>query len=125
MAVRRSGAGWQARCPAHDDHQPSLSVSEGSDGRLLINCHAGCPTERVLDALGLTLRDLCTPTDTLNGAEVRYRYEDEQGRHLYDVVRRPGKLFHQEPANGRRGPGAMQGVRRVLYRLPAVIGAAL
>ena len=30
---RRSGAGWSAKCPAHDDRKASLSVSEGTDGR--------------------------------------------------------------------------------------------
>ena len=39
---RRSGPSWSAKCPAHDDKSPSLSVSEGSDGRALVNCHAGC-----------------------------------------------------------------------------------
>ena len=39
---RRSGAGYSARCPAHDDSNPSLSITEGDDGRALINCQAGC-----------------------------------------------------------------------------------
>jgi DNA-binding transcriptional regulator YiaG len=33
--VRKSGKGWMARCPAHEDRTPSLSVSEGDDGRVL------------------------------------------------------------------------------------------
>lgn len=45
-------------CPAHGDRSPSLSVSEGKDGRMLINCFAGCPVDRVLAADGLTKRDL-------------------------------------------------------------------
>lgn len=50
-----------ARCPAHDDHTPSLSVSEGDDGRVLLNCFAGCDQDRVLAALeekGIAKRDL-------------------------------------------------------------------
>ena len=39
---RRAGKGYQARCPAHDDRTPSLTVSEGSDNRVLLTCHAGC-----------------------------------------------------------------------------------
>jgi hypothetical protein len=39
---RRSGRGWMARCPAHNDRQPSLSIADGADGRLLLYCFAGC-----------------------------------------------------------------------------------
>lgn len=42
------------RCPAHDDHRPSMSVRDGADGRLLLHCHAGCGFEDVLAALGLS-----------------------------------------------------------------------
>ena len=56
--VKRNGAGWTARCPAHDDRSPSLSVGTGSDGRVLLRCHAGCEPEAVVGALGLTLADL-------------------------------------------------------------------
>ena len=52
---RRNGSGWAARCPAHDDRVPSLSINEGVDGRALIHCHAGCETAAVVEALGLTL----------------------------------------------------------------------
>lgn len=50
-----------ARCPAHDDRSPSLSVREGADGRALIWCHAGCDTEAVIAALGLRWSDLFPP----------------------------------------------------------------
>jgi len=55
---RRSGAGWTARCPSHEDRRPSLSVAEGDDGRALVRCFAGCPTEAVVSALGLRMSDL-------------------------------------------------------------------
>ena len=45
-APRRSGDGWQARCPAHDDLRPSLSIGSGS-GRVLVCCHAGCTPEAI------------------------------------------------------------------------------
>ena len=54
---------WKALCPAHDDHNPSLSVRFAEDGKILIKCHAGCPTEKVMAALGLTMADLF-PRDT-------------------------------------------------------------
>jgi hypothetical protein len=60
-AVRRAGTNsWTARCPAHDDRNPSLSVSV-KDGRVLIHCFAGCAPEAVLEAVGLTWKDLRAP----------------------------------------------------------------
>jgi putative DNA primase/helicase len=50
--------GWTARCPAHNDRVNSLSIGEGQDGRALLHCHAGCPLEKVVDALGIRVRDL-------------------------------------------------------------------
>lgn len=56
---RQTGTGkWQARCPAHDDKSPSLSVAETRDGRTLIHCHAGCQAIDVVHAVGLELADL-------------------------------------------------------------------
>jgi len=46
-----------ARCPAHDDRDPSLSVSV-KDGRVLVHCFAGCAPDAVLGAVGLTWKDL-------------------------------------------------------------------
>lgn len=57
--LRKSGDGYLARCPAHDDHDPSLKVTE-SDGKILLHCHANCTTESITAALGLTLADLFT-----------------------------------------------------------------
>ena len=51
LGGRRSGHDWIARCPAHDDRKPSLSVREAKDGRVLIRCHAGCDQETVVAAL--------------------------------------------------------------------------
>jgi hypothetical protein len=39
--VGRSGDGWTARCPAHDDGHSSLTIHH-RDGRWLVKCHAGC-----------------------------------------------------------------------------------
>jgi hypothetical protein len=50
-----------ARCPAHDDRSPSLSVGVGGDGSALVCCHAGCNVEQVITALGLTWADLFPP----------------------------------------------------------------
>jgi hypothetical protein len=58
LNARRSGRGWIAKCPAHDDRTPSLSISEGADGRALCKCFAGCTPEEIVAALGMTMSDL-------------------------------------------------------------------
>ena len=58
-AVRTSDdRNWIARCPAHDDRNPSLSVGVGAEGRVLLKCHAGCDHRSILEALELSPRDL-------------------------------------------------------------------
>lgn len=57
--VRRTGEGeWVARCPAHQDRSPSLAIKEAGGDVMLLHCFAGCPTEDVLAAIGLTFADI-------------------------------------------------------------------
>lgn len=49
---------WIARCPAHADTSPSLTVRLLPDGRILLHCFAECDTEAVLRAIGLTFGEL-------------------------------------------------------------------
>jgi len=58
----RNGS-WTARCPAHEDRGPSLSITEKEDGRILLHCHAGCDVFQVVQAVGLDLSDLFPPDD--------------------------------------------------------------
>jgi hypothetical protein len=51
LGGRRAGATWMAHCPAHDDSNPSLSISAGKDGKVLVHCHAGCDQRDVIAAL--------------------------------------------------------------------------
>ena len=51
LGGRWSGSSGEARCPAHEDRTPSLSVRDGDGGRLLTCCHAGCAPEAVWAAL--------------------------------------------------------------------------
>ena len=69
--VKETGHGkYVARCPAHDDKSPSLAVKECGDGRILIHDFAGCETEDVLAAIGLTFADVMPERI---GAEHRYK----------------------------------------------------
>src|SRR3954470_14083797 len=74
---------FTALCPGHADRNPSLHVSEAADGRVLLHCFAGCTTETIVAALGLTLADLF-PKDPLNGPHwprpMRDHYVELAGR---------------------------------------------
>jgi hypothetical protein len=50
LGGRKAGSGWTARCPAHDDRTPSLSIRDADDNKVLVHCQAGCDQERVIDA---------------------------------------------------------------------------
>jgi len=137
--ARRSGNSWQARCPAHDDRNPSLSLTE-RDGRLLVHCHAGCSQEAVIEALrerGLWPEREQHETPKQNGkARARkqdpgpiiaeYIYRDEHGNPLFRVTRHMPKDFRRWRPDGKGGwrLGA-RGVPEVLYRLREVVEAAV
>lgn len=59
QGVRRSPNGWMARCPAHEDRSPSLSVREG-EGKVLLHCFAACSIEAICAAIGVRVSDLFT-----------------------------------------------------------------
>jgi hypothetical protein len=77
--VSDQGSGWSACCPAHDDHDPSLSVSETEDGTVLVCCHADCTAEAIVSAIGLPMRALYPTSRTRrNGPASRIRSADFQ-----------------------------------------------
>lgn len=140
------GHGYQreARCPAHEDRSPSLSVGLGRDGAVLLHCQAGCAKEDVWASLDLLARDLFEPKEkdtapvpdwmpcTRDGHQkvAEYLYTDEDGRTLFGVVRCDRKCFRQwrpDPTakSGRRwrlkDDEGNYAVRRVPYRLPQLL----
>ena len=94
---RKLSSGWIARCPAHDDRNPSLSVSQNPDGRILVKCHAGCEQNDVIN--GLRARGLWNTPDESQPLPRRlvaeYSYTDERGQLLYQAVRYEPKDFSQ------------------------------
>lgn len=52
---------FQSKCPCHEDRSPSLSVTEGSDQRVLLYCFAGCRADAIVHSLGLVWSDLFAP----------------------------------------------------------------
>jgi hypothetical protein len=51
LGGHRAGATWMARCPVHEDRRPSLSISAGKGGKVLVRCHAGCDQRDLIAAL--------------------------------------------------------------------------
>lgn len=135
IATLRSSGRKQryVHCPAHEDTKPSLSVSIGSDGKALLNCHAGCSFEAIVTAAALTPAELFPNRPTLDDtwtprgpAIAVYPYVDEQGQTLFEVCRTADKQFPQRRPDPTARSGyvwKLDGVRRVLYRLPRVLRA--
>ena len=124
--VKPCGEGFTAKCPAHGDEHNSLSVSTGSDGRILLNCHAGCRTEDIVAALGLEMKDLFTrdaAPKRPNKAE--YLYTDANGELVAKKIRgvdeKGKKSFYWKnlDANGNwvKGKGPAQAL---LYNIGAM-----
>lgn len=126
--VSKTSGGFLARCPAHDDKRASLSLGEGADGKLLVRCFAGCETEQVVHAIGLSMKDLFTDTGGPTDPEPRivktYDYRDESGRLLFQVARYEPKTFKQRRPDGAGGwTWNLNGTRRVPYRLSDLVKA--
>jgi hypothetical protein len=133
------GDGWEALCPAHDDHHPSLVIGEGIDGRVLIHCRAGCDSAHIVNALGLMWRDLFPPLGsrtsgaTFDASEIvdTYDYVDKDGEVVFQAVRltpdpKTGKKRFRQRRPNPDGDGwidNLDGVRLVLYNLPEVLVA--
>lgn len=124
--VLETRGGWQARCPSHEDKNPSLSISE-REGRILLHCHAGCAPEAITEAVGVCMADLFanTKAGTDHGRIVAtYPYTDERGKLLFEVLRYEPKDFRQRRPDDKGGwIWNLNGTRRVLYQLPRVLKA--
>ena len=98
--ARPSGRGrWIARCPAHPDRRPSLSIATGSDGRTLLRCWAGCATGEILPPLGLSWRDLFPTEGPLTSAERTLIAEERRRR---EEARRAQTQREREAADAER-----------------------
>ena len=88
---------WIARCPAHPDSSPSLSIKEQSDGTVLVHCHAGCGALEVITAVGVDWADLFPPSDRNYHAEKKTfnRSVDELVVEIAIADRAAGKLQSQ------------------------------
>lgn len=122
--AKKNGEGYRAICPSHPDKTPSLSISQGGGGKVLLHCHAGCEIETILAAVGLTAKDLSpVSAPAVSRIIATYDYKDETGTLLFQAVRSEPKRFFQRRPNGAGWTNNLEGVRRVLYRLPELLKA--
>lgn len=130
--VAKLGGSWKGSygtvlCPVHDDQDPSLTISEGKDGRILWHCHAGCSQEEVAKALKeRSLLDNCMVSSGLRskGSQISatYDYVGADGQLLFQVVRRHPKGFSQRRPDGKGSwIWNLKSVTPVVYRLPALL----
>lgn len=125
--LKHTGAGWVARCPTHEDRNPSLSLTITDDGKVLAHCHAGCDQAALAEALDLRADRGTSAEWTPRGEAIAvYHYVDENGELLFDVCRTADKQFPQR----RPDPSAKSGwrwslgdTRRIPYRLPELLEA--
>lgn len=123
----RRGQGL-THCVAHEDPTPSLNVTPGKNVDVVVRCHGGCDQKAVVAAL--TERGLWGKSFVNNGVPfaepqgrqevARYEYQTRDRRPAFTVIRYLPKSFSQR---GPDGAPNMEGVERVLYRLPEVIAA--
>jgi hypothetical protein len=120
LNAKRSGDGWKARCPAHDDHTASLKIDEGENDKLLLYCHAGCAFDAILKAAGV---ETAKPNGEANGKGrivATYDYQDATGKLAFQVVRFEPKDFRQRAPNG---VWSVKDIEKVPYRLPELLNA--
>ncbi len=94
---RKSDNDWMARCPAHGDKNPSLSITRNADGKVLLHCFTGCTFEEICAAAGLKPSDLMPERPKVARAPRRkgdigkwvcdYVYHDADGSELYKIAR--------------------------------------
>jgi hypothetical protein len=128
--VQKTADGFQARCPAHEDNSPSLSLGYGTKHPVILTCFAGCAPEDILKAIGLEWKDLSAPRDENQKHQGRssiiatYDYTDENGTMIYQVCRLEPKSFRQRrPAPNGDWIWSLKGTRTVVYQLPKVLKA--
>jgi hypothetical protein len=115
--------GFNVICPCHNDHIPSLSVSlNGDNTKILLDCKAGCDKDSILKALGISESGLFLDNQYQGEVVATYPYHDANGQLLFEVVRYNPKGFKvRRPDRNGGWVWNLQGVRRVLYRLPDII----
>ena len=145
--AKRVGKGWLASCPlpthgqGHGDKNPSLSISDGEDGKPLFKCHSGCDQHQLFHAIRhygllpeIEKRDPLAsikplPTLTPQVLEHEWVYVDEDGEPLFVKQRfktasAKGKDYRQARINKDGSRSYSLGDCRIVpYRFPELLNA--
>ena len=140
--VKGNGVGYKALCPGHDDRKASLSIGEGIDGEALVYCFGGCRPEAIMNAIGLSMRDLFPVREAparisapravsrAPGKITRFEIKDPSGKLVAVHVREDraiGKEIWWERPDGTRKLGIptadlpLYGIDRLPADVPVVI----
>ncbi len=119
--ITKSGNYYKAKCPAHEDKDPSLTVKMIGD-KIDIQCHAGCDIKAVCKALGINVKDLYNDDKKSFNIDKIYDYTDEHGKLIHQTVRlKNPKGFKQRRPDGKGDwIWRVKDIKTVLYRLPAI-----
>lgn len=147
--VKKTGpTQYMACCPVksahkHGDRAPSLSVGKGNNGSIVFYCQGGCSQESVLQALGLSMKDLFpdgdrprqeyrprpTSREDRGSIVAQYDYTDENGQLLARKTRwektvegKKKKTFTWSHPAGQGFQSGRNGMA-VPYRLPELVKA--
>lgn len=126
--AKKSGSGWTARCPGHEDKENSLSVTD-KDGKILLHCFAGCPVEQIVQALGIETKELFqssglrvqgskpkTKNQEPRTVVAEYVYTDEHGHALAKKIRYEPKFFSWSRFESGEWKNGLGKVKPGLYR---------
>jgi replicative DNA helicase len=120
--VKRGTGGWfVARCPAHNDNNPSLAFIK-SGNTVGFHCFSGCGYESIVRALGMW-KDTPKKKERINSKiAATYDYRNEAGVLKYQVVRFEPKHFSQRRPDGEgKWIWDLDKVPRLLYKLPELL----
>ncbi len=101
-AFQRQPGQYSARCPAHEDKGPSLSIRETPEGAVLLHCFAGCTVSEIAGAVGLELSDLFPPRDR-SGREPQRIARVLTASQALEVVGHEAQVVVMLAADMRRG----------------------
>lgn len=117
--VKATGPGrWSACCPGplhnRGDRNPSLSVTTGDDGRVLLRCFTGCDVSAIVGAVGLELSDLFPPRPgNHTGPVPPHQRPKISDRDLLTIIRREVCIVAQAGEELLVGPLALPDLDRL------------
>jgi putative DNA primase/helicase len=144
------GDEYRTKCSGHNGtSEDSLGIKEVENGDVLLHCHAGCKTEEIVEAYGLSMSDLFSKNghsslpvtkasrqasrpadviavDELPGSESEYFAFKDADDNLIYVQRHKGAFYRVVGFDEDEDPlfaKGLDGVEQTLFELPALLKA--